>query len=53
MGGCYVDIVDVIVEIGDQVQFVVWLVDDVGGDVVGYGGNQYVGGVCGFCELFG
>ncbi|MGY3405425.1 hypothetical protein ACVWZV_001538 [Bradyrhizobium sp. GM5.1] len=40
-------------EIRDQFQPAVGLVDDVGGDVVGHGWDQHVGGTGGFRDLLG
>jgi hypothetical protein len=53
MRGLDIDIVDAVAEIGDQAQLAVGLVDDVGGDVVGDGRNQHVGGARGFRDLVG
>ncbi len=48
-----VDIVDAVAEIGDQAELAVGVVDDVGGDLVGDGRNQHVGGARGFGDLLG
>ncbi|MGY4354883.1 hypothetical protein ACVW0J_001376 [Bradyrhizobium sp. i1.7.7] len=53
MRGLDVDVVDAVAEIGDQAELAVGLVDDVGGDVVGDGRNQHVGGARGLGDLLG
>ncbi|MGY4466095.1 hypothetical protein ACVWWK_001777 [Bradyrhizobium sp. LB9.1b] len=45
--------VDAVAEIRDQFQLAVGLIDDVGGDVIGNGRNQHVGGARGFRDLVG